>query len=83
MKWYALYKKIAKQPIKITQKANVIAIVDGKEIPLLLKFKENGEPYLISKEEYNYNQCKECFNYNIGDGYDDISKCLKCNYYNK
>lgn len=24
--------------------------------------------------------CKECFNYNIGDGIDDISKCEGCGY---
>lgn len=83
MKWYTLYKKIGKQPIKNTQKSDVIAIVNGEEISLLLKFKDDGSPYLISKEEYNYNQCKKCSNYNIGDGYDDISKCQKCNYYNK
>lgn len=83
MKWFALYKKIEKQNIKTVQKSDVIAVVDGKEIRLLLKFKEDGSPYLISREEYNYNQCKQCFNYNIGDGYDDISQCKGCKYYNK
>lgn len=83
MRWYALYKKIGKQPIKVLQKTDVVAIVDGEEIHMLLKFKDSGDPYLISKEEYNYKQCEECYNYNIGDGYDDITKCYKCNYYNK
>lgn len=59
MKWIGLYDKIGKQPIKITQKTDVIAIIDGKEIPLLLKFKKDGSPFLISKEEYN-NKYKKC-----------------------
>lgn len=81
MKWFGLYKKIGKQPMTVTQKADVIAIIDGKEIPLLLRFKKDGSPYFISKEDYDYTHCKQCSNYNIGDGYDDISKCQKCEYY--
>lgn len=50
MKWFGLYMKIGKQPIKITQKADVVAIINGKEIPLLVKFRESGYPYLIPKE---------------------------------
>lgn len=83
MKWFGLCKKLEKKPINILKKTNVIAIIDNKEVPLLIKFKEDGSPYLISKEEYNYGKCKECYNYNIGDGPDNISKCLECNYYNK
>lgn len=50
MKWFGLYKKIGKQPIKITQKTDVVAIINGKEIPLLIRFKNDGSPYLIPKE---------------------------------
>lgn len=83
MKWLGLYKKIGKQPIKVTQNKDVIAIINGHEMVLLLRFKKDGTPYFITKEEDNYNHCKECSNYNIGDGYDDISKCYECSYYNK
>lgn len=82
MKWFGLYKKIGKQQLEIMQKSDVIAIIDGEETPLLLKFKESGSPYLISKKEYNYSQCKKCYNYIIGDGYDDISICRKCKFHN-
>lgn len=54
MKWFGLYNKIGKQSIKITQKSDVVAIINGKEIPLLLRFKKDGSPYLIEKEEYEY-----------------------------
>lgn len=32
------------------------------------------------KEEFN---CKQCSNYNIDDGIDDIRECQDCNYNNK
>lgn len=85
MKWCKLYRKLGKQPIKITQNKDVIAIIDGKEVPLILKFKKDGSPYLISKEEWNLQHCEDCYNYNICDGYDDINVCLslKCKYYNR
>ena len=83
MKWLELYEKIGKQHLKVTQKSDVIAVINDKEIPLIIKFKKDGSPYLISKKEYNYNQCRQCYNYNIGDGYDDILKCYVCKYYNK
>jgi hypothetical protein len=35
------------------------------------------------KKEENYKHCEECYNYNIGDGYDDITVCEGCKYYNK
>lgn len=63
MKWFGLYNKIGKQSIKITRKTDVIAIIDGKEVPLLLRFKNDGSPYLISKEEYNY--CNEFYDLKI------------------
>lgn len=27
-------------------------------------------------------KCKDCYNYNIGDGIDDITKCYSCKNYN-
>lgn len=83
MKWCKLYRKLGKQPIKVTQNKDVIAIIDGEEIPLILKFKKDGSPYLISKEEWNLQHCEDCYNYNIGDGEDDLSICFKCKYYNR
>lgn len=38
MKWLALWKKIGKQPLSVTQHQDVIAVIDEKEIPLTLKF---------------------------------------------
>ena len=46
MKWIKLYDKIGKQQIKITQYNDVVVLIDGKEIPVELKFKQNGVPYL-------------------------------------
>lgn len=83
MKWIGLYNKLGKQLIRNLNKSDVVAIIDGEEKPLLLKFKENGTPYLMLKEEVNYKECEKCSNYNIGDGYEDISKCRKCKFYNK
>lgn len=51
MKWCKLYRRIGKQPLKITQNKDVIAIINGEEVPLILKFKKDGSPYLISKED--------------------------------
>lgn len=51
MKWCSLYRKIGKQPIKITQIKDVIVIIDKKEIPLVLKFKKDGSPYLEPKDQ--------------------------------
>lgn len=84
MRWFALYKKLGKQTLKTLQKSSVIAIVNGEEVPMLLKFKHDGSPYLISKEEYNIKQCEGCAYYNIGDDYEDIEICKskKCKYYN-
>ena len=53
MKWCKLYRKLGKQPIKVTQNKDVIAIIDGEEIPLILKFKKDGSPYLTPKEKWN------------------------------
>ena len=85
MKWCKLYRKLGKQPLKVTQNKDVIVIIGGEEVSLILKFKKDGTPYLISKEEWNLSHCEDCYNYNIGDGYDDINICLssKCKYYNK
>lgn len=49
MKWLKLYNKIGKQPIRITQHNDVVVLIDGKEIPVELKFKQNGIPYLEPK----------------------------------
>lgn len=82
MKWIKLYNKLGKQQARITQNRDVVAIINGKEVPLILKFKKDGTPYLISKEEFNLMKCEKCFNYNIGDGYDDVNVCKKCKYFN-
>ena len=50
MKWLTLFNKIGKQPIRITRKADVVVIVDGKEIKVTgIKFKTDGSPYLITQ----------------------------------
>lgn len=33
------------------------------------------------KELYIKEYCEKCFNYNIGDGVDDIRECCGCKYY--
>lgn len=85
MKWCKLYRRIGKQPIKVTQNKDVIAIIHGEETPLILKFKKDGSPHLISKKEWNLQHCEDCYNYNICDGYDDVNICLslKYKYYNR
>lgn len=50
MKWYGLWKKIGKQNLSKMMKADVYIVIDDEEIPLLVRFKDNGEPYLIKKE---------------------------------
>ena len=48
MKWLSLYNKIGKQMVKITRTADVVVIIDGKEVKITgIKFKVNGEPYLV------------------------------------
>lgn len=51
MKWCRLWRKIGKQPIRITQRNDVIVIIDGKEIPVTLKFKPDRSPYLLPTNE--------------------------------
>lgn len=48
MKWISLYNKIGKQMIKIIRNTDVVVIIDDKEIKIQgIKFKANGEPYLV------------------------------------
>lgn len=84
MNWTQLYDKIGKQSLSKMRKSKVVVIIEGEEIPVLLKFDQQGLPYLISKEDYNCQHCKGCAHYNIGDGYEDIEICKskKCKYYN-
>lgn len=49
MKWSTLHRKIGKQQIRITQYNDVVVLIDGKEVPVELKFKQNGIPYLEPK----------------------------------
>ena len=51
MKWYGLYKKIGKQELGKVKKWDVIAFINGKDVPLLVKFKADGSPYLIPKDD--------------------------------
>lgn len=37
----------------------------------------------IKVAEKNRNHCENCFNYNIGDGYDDIQVCQECEHYSR
>jgi len=84
MNWTQLYDKIGKQSLSKMRKSKVVVIIEGEEIPVLLKFNQQGLPYLITKEEYNYQHCEKCAYYNIGDGYEDrdICRSKKCKYYN-
>lgn len=50
MKWFGLYMKIGKQEMLKMKKSDVYVVIDNKEIPLLVRFKPNGEPYLIPKD---------------------------------
>ena len=51
MKWCSLWRRIGNQPIVITQRKDVIVIIDRKEIPVILKFKKDGSPYLEPKNQ--------------------------------
>lgn len=51
MKWCSLWRRIGNQPIAITQRKDVIVIIDKKEIPVILKFKKDGSPYLEPKDQ--------------------------------
>jgi hypothetical protein len=50
MKWLSLYNKIGKQHLSVTRKADVLVIVEGKEIKVTgIKFKADGSPYLVTE----------------------------------
>lgn len=50
MNWYGLYGKIGKQSISKLRKTEVKLVEFGRELPLLLKFDDKGNPYFIIKE---------------------------------
>ena len=92
MKWYQLWKKIGKQPLKITQYNDVKIFINNEEY-LLDKIKyESGVPIglvaMVVKDESDLEEyddhCYECGGY--GDDYsvDEegnlVSNCDDCPY---
>lgn len=44
MNWFTLYTKTGKQNLGKMKKTEVIAIINGREIPLVIQFKTDGSP---------------------------------------
>lgn len=51
MKWLNLIEKIGKQELNKMRKTDVVILIDDKEVPVTLKFKTDGTPYLIPDNE--------------------------------
>lgn len=51
MKRLNLIEKIGKQKLHVMRKVDVIILIDGKDVPVTLKFKADGTPYLIPDNE--------------------------------
>lgn len=47
MLWMTLWKRIGKQPMSYTNHNHIEALIDGKHIPLTLKYDAKGHPYLV------------------------------------
>lgn len=52
MKWLKLYNKIGNICVKTMKNTDIKAEIHGDEYLLNLKFKSNGEPYLVEKLKY-------------------------------
>lgn len=46
MTWEQLYARVGRQPLRVTQRHRVRAVIDGRETFLTLRFDERGVPYL-------------------------------------
>lgn len=51
MVWLTLFNRIGKLPLRITQRQQVKAVIDGVDHELELKFTPSGDPVLVPKEE--------------------------------
>ncbi len=54
MKWSALFEKIGKQRLNVTQHNDVTIRIDGDEYPLKLKFTKKVKPYFVIDDEKDY-----------------------------
>lgn len=50
MLWSALYDKIGKQPLSVTQHTHVTAVIDGETVPLKLTFDEAHKMHFVPYE---------------------------------
>lgn len=51
MTWEKLYENIGNQNLSIISKTEVMAIINEKKVPLILKFKTDGTPYLAPRNK--------------------------------
>ena len=62
MKWFTLYNKIGKQPIKNVRNTDITVIIEDRTVKIKgVKFKVDGTPYLIVEpdQEMNHLQSKQ------------------------
>ena len=60
MKWLTLYNRIGKQPIGVTQKQDVVAVVNGQEYPMLLKFGTGKQKMWLVVDDRKTEENIEC-----------------------
>lgn len=50
MRWFTLFKRIGKQPLKVTQNTDVILLTSKGEVKLTLRY-QNNKPFLIAESK--------------------------------